>query len=236
MLLQVRDLVVFYDDVQALWGLSFEVAQGELVAILGSNGAGKTTTLRAISSVVKVRSGSLTFDGQRLDKLPSHKVVEAGIAHVPEGRKLFPMMTVRENLEMGSLVPHAKAKRAETMEWVFTLFPRLKERENQLAGTMSGGEQQMVAIGRGLMACPRLLILDEPSLGLAPIIVQDLFKVIKQVNEGGVTILIVEQNVQQALKIAHRAYVIENGRLVLSGTGHDLLHNDQVREAYLGGH
>jgi branched-chain amino acid transport system ATP-binding protein len=236
MLLQVRDLVVFYDDVQALWGLSFEVAQGELVAILGSNGAGKTTTLRAISSVVKVRGGSLTFDGQRLDKLPSHKVVEAGIAHVPEGRKLFPMMTVRENLEMGSLVPHAKAKRAETMEWVFTLFPRLKERENQLAGTMSGGEQQMVAIGRGLMACPRLLILDEPSLGLAPIIVQDLFKVIKQVNEGGVTILIVEQNVQQALKIAHRAYVIENGRLVLSGTGHDLLHNDQVREAYLGGH
>jgi branched-chain amino acid transport system ATP-binding protein len=235
MLLEVRDLAVFYEDIQALWGISFDVAQGEVVAILGSNGAGKTTTLRTISGLLHPRQGTITFDGQRLDKLPSHKIVEAGIAHVPEGRHLFPLLTVRENLEMGSLVPRAKSQRAESTAWVFDLFPRLKERQQQLAGTMSGGEQQMVAIARGLMARPRLLILDEPSLGLAPIIVQDVFRVVREINRAGVTVLIVEQNVQQALRIATRAYVIENGRIVLSGTSEALLNDPQVRDAYLGG-
>lgn len=236
MLLQVQDLSVYYDDIRALWSLSFDVEAGEIVAILGSNGAGKTTTLKTISGVMRPREGTITFDGQRLDRMPSHKIVEAGIAHVPEGRRLFPMMTVYENLEMGSLVPHAKAKRQQTIKRVFELFPRLEERRQQLAGTLSGGEQQMLAIGRGLMSLPKLLILDEPSLGLAPLIVQNVFQVIEEVNHNGVTVLIVEQNVQQALRVAHRAYVIETGRLVLSGTGNDLLHDPQVREAYLGGH
>jgi branched-chain amino acid transport system ATP-binding protein len=236
MLLEVHDLSVYYDDIRALWGLSFDVEAGEIVAILGSNGAGKTTTLKTISGVMRPREGTITFNGQRLDQMPSHKIVEAGIAHVPEGRRLFPMMTVYENLEVGSLVPHAKAQRQQTIKHVFELFPRLEERREQLAGTLSGGEQQMLAIGRGLMSLPKLLILDEPSLGLAPLIVQNVFEVIKEVNDNGVTVLIVEQNVQQALRVAHRAYVIETGRLVLSGTGVDLLHDPQVREAYLGGH
>lgn len=236
MLLQVSNLSVYYDDIRALWDLSFDVAEGETVAILGSNGAGKTTTLKTISGILRSRGGSITFNGERLDLMPSHKIVEAGIAHVPEGRRLFPMMTVQENLETGSLVPHAKAKRADTLESVYTLFPRLKERYTQLAGTLSGGEQQMLAIGRGLMSLPKMLILDEPSLGLAPLIVQDVFKVVRQVNESGVTVLIVEQNVQQALRVASRAYVIETGRLVLSGSGEELLNNPEVRQAYLGGH
>ncbi len=235
-MLQVNDLSVYYDDIRALWSLSFEVTEGEIVAILGSNGAGKTTTLKTISGILRPRQGTVNFNGQQLNRMPSHKIVEAGIAHVPEGRRLFPMMTVQENLEVGSLVPHAKAKRSETMEWVYTMFPRLKERHNQLAGTLSGGEQQMLAIGRGLMSLPKMLILDEPSLGLAPLIVQDVFKVVRQVNESGVTVLIVEQNVQQALRVASRAYVIETGRLVLSGTGEELLNNPEVRKAYLGGH
>ncbi len=235
MLLDVQDLSVYYDDIRALWGISFDVEEGEIVAILGSNGAGKTTTLKTISGVLRPREGSITFDGMRLDKMPSHKIVEAGIAHVPEGRRLFPMMTVYENLEMGSIAPHARPKRAETLQWVFKLFPRLEERQQQLAGTLSGGEQQMLAIGRGLMSQPRVLILDEPSLGLAPLIVQDVFRVIREVNESGVTVLLVEQNVQQALRVASRAYVIENGRIVLSGKADDLLNDPQVREAYLGG-
>jgi branched-chain amino acid transport system ATP-binding protein len=234
MYLEVKDITAFYDDVQALWGISFEVNQGEIVAILGSNGAGKTTTLKTISGVIRARQGSVIFEGQHLEKLPPYRIVEAGIAHVPEGRKLFPMMTVRENLEMGSLVPHAKARRAETMEWVFSIFPRLRERSSQLAGTMSGGEQQMVAIGRGLMARPKVLILDEPSLGLAPIIVYDMFRIMTEINKLGMTVLIVEQNVQQALRIAHRAYIIENGRITLSGNGEQLLNDPQVRQAYLG--
>jgi branched-chain amino acid transport system ATP-binding protein len=236
MLLEVHDLSVYYDDIRALWGISFDVEAGEIVAILGSNGAGKTTTLKAISGVMRPREGTITFDGKRLDQMPSHKVVEAGIAHVPEGRRLFPMMTVYENLEMGSLVPHARTQRQQTIKRVFELFPRLEERREQLAGTLSGGEQQMLAIGRGLMSLPKLLILDEPSLGLAPLIVQNVFQVVEEVNNNGVTVLIVEQNVQQALRVAHRAYVIETGRLVLSGTGAELLHDPQVREAYLGGH
>jgi branched-chain amino acid transport system ATP-binding protein len=235
MLLEVRDLAVFYEDIQALWGISFDVAQGEVVAILGSNGAGKTTTLRTISGLLRPRQGTITFDGQRLDRLPSHKIVEAGIAHVPEGRHLFPLMTVRENLDMGSLVPRARSQRAESMAWVFELFPRLAERQQQLAGTMSGGEQQMVAIARGLMTRPRLLILDEPSLGLAPIVVQDVFRAVREINRTGVTVLIVEQNIQQALRLAARAYVIENGRIALSGTSEALLNDPQVHEAYLGG-
>jgi branched-chain amino acid transport system ATP-binding protein len=236
MLLEVRDLAVFYEDIQALWGISFDVEQGEVVAILGSNGAGKTTTLKTISGLLRPRQGTITFDGQRLDKLPSHKIVEAGIAHVPEGRHLFPLLTVRENLDMGSLVPRARSQRADSMAWVFELFPRLAERQQQLAGTMSGGEQQMVAIARGLMTRPRLLILDEPSLGLAPIVVQDVFRAVREINRTGVTVLIVEQNIQQALRLAARAYVIENGRIALSGTSEALLNDPQVHEAYLGGH
>ncbi len=236
MLLEVKDLIVYYGDICALWGISFNVSEGEIIAVLGSNGAGKTTTLKSISGILRPRRGAITFNGQRLDQMPSHKIVEAGVAHVPEGRRLFPMMSVYENLEMGSLAPNAKAEREKSIQWVFELFPRLEERRNQLAGTLSGGEQQMCAIGRGLMGKPRLLILDEPSLGLAPIIVQDVFRVIREVNDSGVTVLIVEQNVQQALRIANRAYVIETGRVALEGPAQELLDSPQVREAYLGGH
>jgi branched-chain amino acid transport system ATP-binding protein len=236
MLLKVDHLAVFYDDVQALWDVSFEVREKEIAVILGSNGAGKTTTLKTISGVLRAKSGEVIYNGSRIDRWSPTQIVEAGIAHVPEGRKLFPQMSVRENLEMGSISKRSKPYRADSLEMVLTLFPRLKERINQAAGTMSGGEQQMVAISRGLMAKPQVLILDEPSLGLAPIIVQQMFQAIKQVNETGVTVLIVEQNVQQSLKIAHRGYVIENGRMVLSGEADRLLNDPQVREAYLGSH
>jgi len=217
-----------------IWSVSLEVNRGEIVALLGANGSGKSTILNTVSGLLTPASGSITFEDQRLDQVPAHKVIEHGIAQVPEGRRLFPEMTVRENLIMGSLTPKAKAKRNETIEWVFGLFPRLREREKQMAGTLSGGEQQMLAVGRGLMSLPKLIMLDEPSLGLAPILVAEIFNIIYRIQQEGVTVLVVEQNTKHTLEICHRGYVLENGRVVLDGTGQELLDNEQVKQAYLG--
>jgi branched-chain amino acid transport system ATP-binding protein len=232
--LEVKNVDVFYGDVQVLWDVSFEVKQGEIVALIGANGSGKTTSLATVSSLLKPRKGSVTYEGQPIHTRAAHDMVSLGIAHVPEARRLFPEMTVRENLLLGALTPQAKKSRPETLEKVFTIFPRLKEREKQQAGTLSGGEQQMAAIGRGLMSKPRLLMLDEPSLGLSPILVADIFRVIKEVHAAGVTVLLVEQNVFRTLEVADRAYVLGNGRIVLHGSGAELLANDHVRKAYLG--
>ncbi len=223
-----------YGDVQVLWGVTFAVREGEIATLVGANGAGKSTTLKTISGVVRATEGRIVFDGNRIDELPAHKIAARGIAHVPEGRRLFPLMSVRENLELGAISSEARRRRVESFERVFALFPKVKERAGQLAGTLSGGEQQMVAIARGLMARPRVLILDEPSLGLAPIVVREMFEIIQTINREGITILLVEQNVQQSLKLANRAYVLENGRVVLEGRGSDLLNDQRVREAYLG--
>jgi branched-chain amino acid transport system ATP-binding protein len=209
------------------------VRRGEAVALIGGNGAGKTTTLRAISGLLPVRAGRIELEGDRLDGLGSAQIVARGIAHVPEGRQLFPTLTVRDNLELGGLAADRR-RRADALDLVFTLFPRLRERERQLAGTLSGGEQQMCAIGRGLMARPRLLLLDEPSLGLAPVMVKLIFETLQQVNDAGTTIMLVEQNVPRALQLSHRGYVIENGRLVLEGTRASLLASPHVKQAYLG--
>lgn len=233
-MLRLREVSVFYGDMQALHGVSLDVETGEVVALVGANGAGKTTTLRTISGVLRPASGSLEFDGKRLDAVPAHEVARLGIAHVPEGRRLFPLLTVEENLDLGSMAPKARARRAETKEWVFKLLPRLAERRHQLAETLSGGEQQMCATGRGLMARPKLLLLDEPSLGLAPILVNELFATIAAINREGVTILLVEQNVRRSLALAGRAYVLENGRIVLSGPTAELKANPHVKKAYLG--
>jgi branched-chain amino acid transport system ATP-binding protein len=233
-MLSVENIDVFYGDLQILWDVSFEVNEGEIVALVGANGSGKSTTLKTVSGLLRPANGSIMFKDQQLNLIPANKIIEHGVAHVPEGRRLFPEMTVRENLIMGSLAPQAKAKRNETMEWVFGLFPRLREREKQLAGTLSGGEQQMVAVGRGLMALPKLIMFDEPSLGLAPILVADIFRIIKRINKEGVTVLVTEQNTKQSLETSDRGYVLENGRVVLSGTGQELLDNEHVKQAYLG--
>ncbi len=233
-MLEVRGVDVFYGDVQVLWDVSFEVRKGEIVALIGGNGSGKTTSLATVSALLRPRKGSVTYEGQPIHTRAPHDMVNLGIAHVPEARRLFPEMTVRENLLLGALTPEAKKARPQTLEKVFTIFPRLKEREKQQAGTLSGGEQQMAAIGRGLMSKPRLLMLDEPSLGLSPILVADIFRVIKEVHAEGVTVLLVEQNVFRTLEIADRAYVLGNGRIVLQGSGAELLANDHVRKAYLG--
>ena len=233
-MLRVQDIDVFYGDLQVLWRVSFEVKEGEIVALVGANGAGKSTTLNTISGLLSPANGSISFLDQRLDQIPAHKIIEYGLAQVPEGRRLFPEMTVRENLIMGSLISEAKSKRNKTMEWVFGLFPRLREREKQMAGTLSGGEQQMLTVGRGLMALPKLIMFDEPSFGLAPIIVADIFKIIQRINKEGVTVLIVEQNTKHTLEICDRGYVLENGRIILSGTGQELLDNEHVKQAYLG--
>jgi branched-chain amino acid transport system ATP-binding protein len=233
-MLKVKNIDVSYGDLQVLWDVSFEVNEGEIVALVGANGAGKSTTLKTVSGLLRPNNGSIGFLDQHLNHIPAHKIIDHGIAHVPEGRRLFPEMSVRENLIMGALSSRAKAKRNETMEWIFGLFPRLREREKQLAGTLSGGEQQMCAVGRGLMTLPRLIMFDEPSLGLAPILVADIFKIIQRIQQEGVTVLIVEQNTKHTLEICHRGYVLENGRVVLTGTGQELLNNDHVKQAYLG--
>lgn len=233
-MLSVNQIQVSYGDVQVLWDVSLKVESKELSVLIGANGAGKSTTLNTISGMLRPRSGNIEFNGERIDTAPASRVVELGISQVPEGRRLFPEMTVLENLELGSYMAEAKRRRNETLDWVFSIFPALKERRKQLAGTLSGGEQQMVAVGRGLMARPKLLMLDEPSLGLAPILVQEVFKVVGRVNSEGVTILLVEQNVKHTLAVATHAYVLENGRIAMEGKGNDLLNNDHVKKAYLG--
>lgn len=233
-MLEVKNVDVFYGDVQVLWDVSFNVQKGEIVALIGANGSGKTTSLNTVSSILKPRNGSVTYEGQPLHTRAPHDLVGLGISHVPEARRLFPEMTVKENLLLGALTPGAKKARPEMLEKVYGIFPRLKEREKQAAGTLSGGEQQMCAIARGLMSKPRLLMLDEPSLGLAPILVTDIFRVIQEVHDAGVTVLLIEQNVFKTLGIADRAYVLENGRIVLTGTGKDLLNDEHVKKAYLG--
>jgi len=233
-MLKVSGIDVFYGDLQVLWDVSFEIRQGEILVLVGANGAGKSTTLKTISGLLRPARGFVEFQGIRLDELQADQVIVHGVVHVPEARRLFKEMTVEENLIMGSLAPAAKKKRAETLEWVYELFPRMRERRKQVAGTMSGGEQQMCAIGRGLMALPKLLMFDEPSLGLSPILVQEVFEIAKRINKEGVTVLLVEQNVRQTLTFCDRAYVLENGRIVLQGTGKELLNDEHVREAYLG--
>jgi branched-chain amino acid transport system ATP-binding protein len=233
-MLTVNGIDVFYGDLQVLWDVSFEVKEKEIVVLVGSNGAGKSTTIKTVSSLITPRRGTIVFNGIRIDQLPPNRIITHGIVHVPEGRRLFPEMTVEENLIMGSLYGKAKQKRYQTMEHVYVLFPRLKERRKQMAGTLSGGEQQMLAVGRGLMSLPRLMMFDEPSLGLAPLLVKDVFNIVKQINAEGVTVLLVEQNVRQTLGLCNRAYVLENGRVVLEGTGAELLENEKVKEAFLG--
>jgi branched-chain amino acid transport system ATP-binding protein len=233
-MLKVNNIDVFYGDLQVLWDVSFEVRQKEILVLIGANGAGKSTTIRTLSSLLTPQKGSIDFEGKRLDQLPPHEIIEHGIVHVPEGRRLFPEMSVEENLIMGSLHGQAKRKRFDTMSHVYDLFPRLKERRKQMAGTLSGGEQQMAAIGRGLMSLPKIMMFDEPSLGLAPLLVQEIFNMIRKINNEGVTVLLVEQNVRLTLKMCDRAYVLENGRIVMEGSGQDLLENEEVKEAFLG--
>lgn len=233
-LLKVGNLDLYYGDAQALVGVALELAAGEIVAIVGANGAGKSSLIRAIHGIEKPAAGKILFDGTDITGWPSYRVCEAGIGHVAEGRQVFPNLTVLENLEMGATPARARAAEKATLERVLTMFPRLSERRRQAAGTLSGGEQQMLAIGRCLMGQPRLIMFDEPSLGLAPAIVQEVFRIVRRLHEEGLAILLVEQNVTASLKIAHRAYVLENGRIELSGLGSDLLANDRVRQAYLG--
>jgi len=233
-MLKLEEINAYYGDLQALWGISMEVNEGELVALVGPNGAGKTTTLRVITGLLKPASGDVRFHDHHLGKEPAHKIVELGISQVPEGGRIFAGMSVLENLELGAFLPKARANKDESLKWVYSIFPRLEERMEQRAGTLSGGERQMLAIGRALMSKPRLLLLDEPSFGLAPILVEHIFEMIREINRQGVTVLLVEQNVRAALELANRAYVIENGRVVGQGVHEDLLSFESVRSAYLG--
>ena len=233
-MLRVDGIDVFYGDLQALRGVSFEASEGEVVSVIGSNGAGKSTTLKTVSGILRPRKGTIEFDGENISRASTSRIVEMGISHIPEGRQLFPTMTVEENLEMGAQFPHTKKLRKETMAEVFGFFPRLKERLNQKAGTLSGGEQQMVAIGRGMMSKPRLMMFDEPSLGLAPLLVTTIFEIISRINERKTSILLIEQNVFHALTISDRGYVLENGQIALSGQGKRLMENPHIRKTYLG--
>ncbi len=234
MKLEIRDLCVSYGGIRALKGISLSVDEGQIVTLIGANGAGKSTTLRAISGLQKAQSGSILYGGEELTNLPAKEIVRRGIIHVPEGRRVFPDMTVAENLKIGAFLRTDQAAIAQDLDYVYSLFPRLKERNWQLAGTLSGGEQQMLAVGRALMSRPKVLMMDEPSLGLAPLIVKDIFSIIRRVNQDGITVLLIEQNANAALRIADYGYVLETGTIALSGTGEELLRNESVREAYLG--
>ncbi|MBN2284284.1 MAG: ABC transporter ATP-binding protein [Deltaproteobacteria bacterium] len=233
-LLEINKITCFYGDVQVIYDVSMHVDEGEIISMIGANGAGKSTILKCISGLMKAKTGTITFDGQQVQNLRPEKIVDRGVIHVPEGRRLFPLMTVKENLEVGAHNPRAYPHREETIKDVYKLLPRLQEREKQLAITLSGGEQQMVAIGRGMMAMPKILMLDEPSLGLAPVLIQEIFQTIRKIAEQGTTVLLVEQDVQHSLSLSDRGYVLEHGRVVQEGLGSELLNNPNIREAYLG--
>ncbi len=233
-MLRVENIDAGYGDIQVLWDVSFRVGPKEFVVLVGANGAGKSTIMKTISSLISPSKGAVYFEDQRLDQVPPYKIIDLGIAHIPEGRQLFPEMTVKENLELGSLSPRAKGQRKQSLEWVLELFPRLRERQKQLAGTMSGGEQQMCAIARGLMSRPKMVLFDEPSLGLSPLLTQEIFRLARQIHDEGLTLLMVEQNVKQTLALCDRAYVLENGRIVMEGKGKEMLEDPKVKEAFLG--
>jgi branched-chain amino acid transport system ATP-binding protein len=233
-LLNIKNIDVFYGDVQVLQNVSLEIKQGEIISLVGSNAAGKSTTINAVSGINPCRRGNIEYKGQVISGMAPNKIVDLGVVQIPEGRKLFPEMTVLENLELGAYTPHARKKRKDTLEMVFGMLPKLKERERQLAGSLSGGEQQMCAIGRGLMAKPELLMLDEPSLGLSPVMVQTVFKIVEDIKKQGITVLLVEQNVKHSLKVSDRGYVLETGRVVMEGTGTELLNDEYLKKAYLG--
>ena len=235
MLLEVKDLEVHYGVINAIKKISFNVEEGEIVALIGANGAGKTSTMHAISGLLNGKSGDIILNGENIMKTPAHKIVSKGLAQVPEGRRIFAQLSVADNLEMGAYLRNDADGIKNDLEHIYTLFPRLRERKKQLAGTLSGGEQQMLAMGRALMAKPKLLLLDEPSMGLAPILVKEIFNIIEEINKAGTTVLLVEQNAKMALSIAHRAYVLETGKVVMSGTGEELAKSSDVQKAYLGG-
>ena len=233
-MLEVKDLHVYYGMIQAIKGISFEVNQGETIALIGANGAGKTTTLHTVTGLLAPKKGSVVFEGQDITKVPAHKIVGLGMAHVPEGRRVFAQLSVYQNLKMGAYTRKDKNEIDETLEMVYRRFPRLEERKNQMAGTLSGGEQQMLAMGRALMSKPKIVLLDEPSMGLSPILVNEIFDIIQALNEAGTTVLLVEQNAKKALAIADRAYVLETGRIVQSGEADALMHDESIQKAYLG--
>lgn len=233
-MLEVKDIKVHYGMIQAIKGVSFEVKEGEVIALIGANGAGKTTILHTITGLLSPKSGSITFEGTNITKVPAHKIVSMGMAHVPEGRRVFAELTVLQNLKMGAYTRKDKEEIAQTLQSVYERFPRLEERQNQLAGTLSGGEQQMLAMGRALMSHPKIILMDEPSMGLSPIFVNEIFDIIEQVSKSGTTVLLVEQNAKKALSIADRAYVLETGNIVLEGNAGDLLNDASIKKAYLG--
>ena len=233
-MLEVKDIEVFYGVIQAIKGISFEVNEGEVIALIGANGAGKTTTLQTITGLVSPKKGQILFEGQDITRVPAHKIVSMGMAHVPEGRRVFAQLSVLDNLKLGAFTRKDKEEIEETLIRVYKRFPRLEERKYQIAGTLSGGEQQMLAMGRALMSHPKIILMDEPSMGLSPIFVNEIFDIIQEVSQSGTTVLLVEQNAKKALSIADRGYVLETGRIVLEGDAKDLLNNDQVKKAYLG--
>lgn len=233
-MLEVKDLEVYYGVIQAIKGISFHVEEGEVIALIGANGAGKTTTLQTITGMLNAQAGSIRFEGTELTKIPGHKIVSMGMAHVPEGRRVFAQLSVLENLKLGSYTRKDKTEIEESLKRVYKSFPRLEERKNQLAGTLSGGEQQMLAMGRALMSKPRIVLMDEPSMGLSPIFVEEIFNIIKEISAEGTTVLLVEQNAKKALSIADRAYVLETGKIVLEGDAKDLLNDESIKKAYLG--
>ncbi len=233
-LLEVKDLEVHYGMIKAIKGISFDVKEGEVIALIGANGAGKTTTLHTITGLKKASAGSIIFEGQNLLKIPAHKIVGLGMAHVPEGRRIFPTLSVFQNLKLGAYTRNDKAEMAQTIEKIYQRFPRLEERKNQIAGTLSGGEQQMLAMGRALMSHPKIILMDEPSMGLSPLYVSEIFDIIKEISAGGTTVLLVEQNAKKALSIADRAYVLETGKIVMSGDAKKMMDDESIKKAYLG--